>query len=131
MHQGQMQHVLFFTLGKKGGGKESLPCRKCPKITQIALHALPSSKLAEACQYALNQWARLKVCLQNGRVEIDQNLCENAMRPLALGRKNWLHIGSQEAGPKIAAILSIMETCKRLQINLRKYLNDVLPKLPS
>jgi hypothetical protein len=53
------------------------------------------------------------------------------MRALALGRKNWLHIGSQEAGPKIAAILSIMETCKRLQINLRKYLNDVLPKLPS
>ena len=94
------------------------------KITQIALHALPSSKLAEACQYALNQWARLKVYLQNGRVEIDQNLCENAMRPLALGRKNWLHVGSEAAGPKIAAILSIMETCKRLQINLRKYLND-------
>ena len=101
------------------------------KITQIALHALPSSKLAEACHYALNQWARLKVYLQDGRVEIDQNLCENAMRPLALGRKNWLHVGSQEAGPKIAAILSIMETCKRLQINLRKYLNDVLPKLPT
>jgi IS66 C-terminal element len=53
------------------------------------------------------------------------------MRALAVGRKNWLHIGSQEAGPKIAAILSVMETCKRLQINLRKYLNDVLPKLPS
>ena len=53
------------------------------------------------------------------------------MRPLALGRKNWLHVGSEAAGPKIAAILSIMETCKRLQINLRKYLNDVLPKLPS
>ena len=48
-----------------------------------------------------------------------------------LGRKNWLHIGSQEAGPKIAAILSVMETCKRLQINLRKILNDALPKLPS
>ena len=50
------------------------------KITQIVLHALPSSKLAEACQYALNQWARLKVYLQDGRIEIDQNLCENAMR---------------------------------------------------
>jgi transposase len=70
------------------------------KITQIALHALPSSKLAEACQYALNQWTRLKVYLQDGRIEIDQNLCENAMRGLALGRKNWLHVGSQEAGPK-------------------------------
>ena len=50
------------------------------KITQIASHALPSSKLAEACQYALNQWARLKIYLENGRIEIDQNLCENAMR---------------------------------------------------
>ena len=88
---------------------------------------MPSSKLAEACQYALNQWTRLKIYLENGCIEIDQNLCENAMRALAVGRKNWLHIGSQEAGPKIAAILSVMETCKRLQINLRKYLNDVLP----
>lgn len=101
------------------------------KITQIASQALPSSKLAEACQYALNQWPRLKLYLENGRIEIDQNLCENAMRALAVGRKNWLHIGSQEAGPKIAAILSVMETCKRLQINLRKYLGDVLPQLPS
>ena len=101
------------------------------KIAQVASHALPSSKLAEACQYALNQWTRLKIYLENGRIEIDQNICENAMRGLALGRRNWLHIGSPEAGPKIAAILSVMETCKRLQINLRKYLNDVLPKLPS
>ena len=100
------------------------------KITQITPQALPSSKRA-ARQYAPNQWARLKVCLQDGRIEIDQNLCENAMRLLALGRRNWLHIGSQEAGPKIAALLSVIETCKRLQINLRKYLNDVLPKLPS
>ena len=101
------------------------------KIQQIALYALPSSKLGEACHYALNQWSRLKVFLENGRIEIDQNLCENAMRALAIGRRNWLHIGSEEAGPKIAAILSIMETCKRLKINLRDYLNDVLPKLPS
>ena len=64
-------------------------------------------------------------------MELSNNLAENSMRPVTLGRKNWLHVGSQEAGPKIAAILSIMETCKRLQINLRKYLNDVLPKLPT
>ena len=51
------------------------------------------------------------------------------MRPLALGRKNWLHVGSPEAGPKIAAIASIVETCRRLDINLREYLLDVLPKL--
>jgi len=59
------------------------------------------------------------VFLSDGRIEIDQNLCENAMRPVALGRKNWLHIGSEKAAPKIAAILSIFETCKRHRINLR------------
>ena len=46
-----------------------------------------------------------------------------------MGRKNWLHIGSPEAGPKVAAIVSIVETCRRLDITLRAYLNDVLPKL--
>ena len=51
------------------------------------------------------------------------------MRPLALGRKNWLHLGSEQAGPKVAAIASVVETCRRLDIHLRAYLNDVLPKL--
>jgi len=51
------------------------------------------------------------------------------MRPVALGRKNWLHIGSESAGPKVAAIISMVETCRRLDINLRNYLADVLPKL--
>lgn len=51
------------------------------------------------------------------------------MCPLAFGRRNWIHIGNEEAGPKIAAILSIFATCKHLGINLRDYLNDVLPKL--
>ena len=51
------------------------------------------------------------------------------MRPVVLGRKNWLHIGSEQAGPKVAAIASIVETCRRLDINLRRYLNDILPKL--
>jgi hypothetical protein len=48
---------------------------------------------------------------------------------LALGRKNWLHIGSEDAGPKIAGIVSIIETCRRLEINVRDYLLDVLPGL--
>ena len=101
------------------------------RIEKLSRKSLPSSKLGEACTYALNQWPRLMVYLEHGRVEIDQNLCENSMRPVALGRKNWLHIGSEGAGSKIAAILSIFATCKRLGINLRDYLNDVLPKLPA
>lgn len=100
-------------------------------IEKLSRMVIPSSKLGEACTYALNQWPRLMVYLEHGQIEIDQNLCENNMRPLALGRKNWIHIGSEEAGPKIAAILSIFATCKRLGVNLRDYLNDILPKLPD
>jgi hypothetical protein len=51
------------------------------------------------------------------------------MRPVALGRKNWIHIGSQQAGPKVAAILSVVETCRRIDIPVRDYLAAVLPGL--
>lgn len=106
-------------------------CELRAKIEQVALSALPASNLGKACSYALKQWPRLKVYLENGRIEIDQNIAENSMRPVALGRKNWIHIGSEEAGPKIAAILSIFATCQRFGLNLRDYLNDILPKLPD
>jgi len=92
---------------------------------------LPSSQLAKACNYAMGQWTRVKVFLDHGHVEIDNNWCENGIRPLVIGRKNWMHIGSEEAGPKVAAIASIFETCKRLGVNVRSYLIDVLPKLPE
>jgi hypothetical protein len=62
-------------------------------------------------------------------VEIDNNWCEGAMRPPALGRKNWLHLGSEQAGPKVAAIATLVETCRRLDINLHAYLSYILPKL--
>ena len=90
---------------------------------------LPGSKLGKACGYAIGQWERMKAYLENGRVEIDNNWCENAIRPLAVGRKNWMHVGSPEAGPRVAAIASIFETCRRLDINVRDYLLDILPKL--
>lgn len=99
------------------------------RLVAIRQQMAPGGTLAKACDYTLGQWSRLEVFLHDGRVEIDNNWCEGAMRPLVLGRKNWLHIGSELAGPKVAAIASIVETCRRLEINLRKYLNDVLPKL--
>jgi hypothetical protein len=51
------------------------------------------------------------------------------MRPVATGRKNWIHIGSQQAGPRVAAILSVVESCRRLSIPVRDYLADILPRL--
>lgn len=99
------------------------------KLVEIRQQTAPGGKLSQACDYALGQWSRLEEFLSDGRLEIDNNWCEGAMRPWAVGRKNWLHVGSPEAGPKIAAIGSIVETCRRLDINLRNYLRDVLPKL--
>jgi transposase len=99
------------------------------RLVEIRQQISPEGKLAQACNYALGQWSRLEEYLHDGEVEIDNNWCEGSIRPLALGRKNWLHVGSPEAGPKIAAIASIVETCRRLDINLREYLRDVLPKL--
>lgn len=99
------------------------------RLIEIRQQIPPGGKLSQACDYALGQWSRLEEYLSDGRIEIDNNWCEGAMRPWAVGRKNWLHIGSPEAGPKIAAIASIVETCRRLDINLRDYLQDVLPKL--
>jgi transposase len=111
--------------------QQSLPLMAPLKeaILEAQMLATPSSSLGKACTYALNQWERLQVYLGYGMVEIDQNLCENAIRPVALGRKNWLHLGSKEAGPAVAAILTLLETCKRLAIDVRAYLMDVLPGL--
>lgn len=112
---------------------ESVPALERLKGQIVALRqeVLPKSALGKACDYALGQWARVEVYASHGEVEIDNNWCENAMRPVALGRKNWLHIGSEEAGPRIAAITSVIETCRRLGINPREYLLDVLPKIPT
>ena len=53
------------------------------------------------------------------------------MRGIALGRKNWTHIGSRQAGPRVAAILSVLESCRRLKIPVREYLNEILPGLAN
>jgi transposase len=76
-------------------------------------------------------WPKLKRCFDYGHVELSNNLAENSMRPVALGRRNWLHLGSVKAGPKVAAILSVVESCKRLRIPVKPYLLDVLPRMAS
>ena len=99
------------------------------RVVAIRQQIVPGSTLAKACDYTSEPMEPAGSFLQDGRLEADNNWCEGALRPLVLGRKNWLHIGSEQAGPKVAAIASIVETCRRLDINLRQYLNDVLPKL--
>jgi Transposase and inactivated derivatives len=92
-------------------------------------HALPASKLGKAVAYVLGQWPRLEIFLQHPEVELSNNLAENSMRGVAIGRKNWIHIGSPTAGPRIAAILSVTESCRRLGVPIREYLAAILPGL--
>ena len=91
--------------------------------------ALPKSALAKACNYTLTLWSRLSRFLEYPELELSNNWVENSMRPVALGRKNWIHLGSKEAGPRVAAIVSIVETCRRLSLPIRDYLGSVLPGL--
>jgi transposase len=91
--------------------------------------ALPKGCFGKACRYALNLWDKLTCFLDYPDLELSNNLAENSMRPVALGRRNWIHLGDEKAGPKVAAILSVIESCRRLQIPVRDYLAAILPGL--
>jgi transposase len=106
------------------------------ECTALSKTILPKSVLGQAVSYTLNQWPKLRRCFDYAEVELSNNLAENSMRGVALGRKNWLHVGSQQSGPKLAAIISVIESCRRLGVQVKDYLLDVLPgmnqrKLPE
>lgn len=90
---------------------------------------LPKSIAGKAISYTLNRWQKLTRFMEHPVIELSTNWAENSMRPIAIGRRNWLHLGSKEAGPKIAAIFSIVESCRKLGVPIRKYLAEVLPGL--
>jgi transposase len=94
---------------------------------KLRAQLLPKSALGEAVNYTLNMWVKLRRCFDHAEVELSNNVAENSMRPVALGRKNWLHVGSAKSGPKVAAILSVVESCRRLQVPVKDYLLAVLP----
>lgn len=98
--------------------------RECRALSSSSL---PKSALGQAVAYTLNQWPKLRRCFDYAEVELSNNLAENSMRPVALGRKNWLHVGSVKSGPKVAAIISVVESCRRLGVPLTEYLSDILP----
>ena len=92
---------------------------------------LPSSALGKAVNYTLSLWQKLTRFLEYPQLELSNNVAENSMRSVVLGRKNWIHVGSEAAGPKVAAILSVFESCRRLKIPVREYLASVLPGLAN
>jgi transposase len=101
------------------------------KMLELSPTLLPKSDLRIAINYAINNWNELMVFTKNGNIEIDNNLVENRIRPLAIGRKNYLFAGNHEAAQRNGIIYSITATCKSLGINPNDYLVDVLDKLPA
>ncbi len=86
---------------------------------------------AKAIDYTIRRWAALTLYLHNPNVPIDNNAVENAMRPIALGRKNWLFVGSKTAGERAACLMSLIESAKLNGHDVWHYLKDILTKLPT
>jgi transposase len=92
---------------------------------------LPKSPMAEALGYTLNNWAALVRYTEAGFLAIDNNVAEREMKRIAIGRKNWLTVGSPRGGRTAAVLFSFTSTCQRLDIEPWRYLRDVLERLPS
>ncbi len=92
---------------------------------------LPQSFMGKAIDYALGQWSSLQLFLEDGRLEIDNNHVENAIRPTAIGKKNWLFIGDAAAGDRSAIIYTVIESCRRHRIDPFAYLRALFTRLPS
>jgi transposase len=97
----------------------------------VRRRVLPKSLLGQAIDYTLGRWEALTRYVTDGRLEIDNNLCENAIRPTAIGKKNFLFIGHPEAGQRSAVIYSVLGSCRRHGINPAEYLQDVFERLPK
>ena len=92
---------------------------------------LRKSSLGQALRYALKQWAAMECYLDDGRVEIDNNETENDIRPSAVGKKNWLFVGSPEAGQRGAVLYTLLISARNHGADPQAYLRDVIDRLPS
>lgn len=113
--------------------KESAPLleRIKKKLEDHMPGHLPQSPMRQAINYTLGLWTELNVYLQDGRLPIDNNLAENAIRPIALGRKNWLFVGSEAGGHTAAVLMTFTATCRKNKINTWEYLKDVLQRIQA
>ena len=94
-------------------------------------NALAKSKFKEALGYFCGLIPFLKNYTTNPYARLDNNVAERAVRPLAIGRKNWLFLGSEEGGEAAGIILSLVQTCRSLDVNPYEYLEDVMRRLQS
>lgn len=92
--------------------------------------ALPKSRMGQAVAYTYTLWPRMRNYLKDGRLKIDNNLAENAIRPIALSRKNFLFCGNHEPAENTVVICSLLASCKASQVNPREWLTDIIAWLP-
>ena len=90
---------------------------------------LPKSPIGDAIGYALNHWGALERYLEAGFLKIDNGASEREMKPVAIGRKNWLFAGSKEGGKTAAILMSLCTTCKNVKGDPLAYLTDVLSRV--
>jgi hypothetical protein len=98
-------------------------------LAELAPISLPKSSLAKAVTYARNQWEALRRYTDDGRLTIDNNVSERTLRHQAIGRKNWLFLGSEAAGPRAAVLYTILAGAKRHRIEPWAYVRDLLLRL--
>ena len=89
-----------------------------------------SSLIGKAITYAYTRWDNMMRYLEDGRLLLDNNLAENEIRPITLGRKNYLFCGNHEAAQNMAVVCSLLATCRNHDVNPRDYLNDVISQMP-
>ncbi|MEZ6041800.1 MAG: transposase [Planctomycetaceae bacterium] len=92
---------------------------------------LPKSIIGQAATYARNQCTALNRYLEDGELSIDNNAAERTMKAVAIGRKNWLFVGSPEAGARAAVMMSLIASCKANEVEPWACLNDVLTQIPA
>lgn len=90
----------------------------------------PNSQAGKAITYAYTRWGNMMRCLEDGRLLWDNNLAENVIRPITLGRKNYLFCGNHEAAVNMSVICSLLATCKAHDVNPGDYLNDIIARMP-
>ena len=98
---------------------------------ELQQSVLPKSPLAQAIGYTLRHWQALNRYVEDGQLKIDNNGAERAIKPLVIGRKNWMFIGSEPAAHRAAVLLSLVQTCKHLGIDPFVYLRDVIERVST
>jgi transposase len=103
--------------------------RWCAQLKERRVH-LPQSNMGKALGYLVGNWEQISRYIDDGRLEIDNNLVENAIRPTAIGKKNWLFIGNEMSGETSAMLYTLIESARRRGLDPYAYLRDALSRLP-